>query len=144
MRELFKKWITAIKKLPLNLIGCLLLVAVCALTFGILAKNPFQAVPASTLTASFSGEYKIGDGEWQTVQEGEHISSTQGDVTLRGKFIVSFPNGEYLTDNPEGLYLNFYCNHIAVQVRVGDETVPFDAEFGPVGANACRFARVRL
>lgn len=137
MKSIIKKWITAIKKLPMAFIGCLFLIAMCAVSLGIISKNPFQAFPASALTASFSGEYKLGDGEWQSIPQDGHIPSTQGEVTLRGKFIVSLPDGEFLTDNPEGFYFNFYCNHISVQMRVGEETVTFDTEHPKIGADAC-------
>ncbi len=137
MKETLKKWITAIKKLPMGLIGCLFLVVVCAVSLGVISKNPSKAIPASTLTASFSGEYKIEDGEWQSIPKDGHIKSTQGEVTLRGKFDVFLPDGEFLTNKPEGLYFNFYCNHISVKVRVGEETVIFDAEHPQIGTDAC-------
>ena len=107
MKRILNKWITAIKKLPVALIGCLLLIVTCAVVLGVVSTTPFKANPSLTLTASFSGEYKIEDGDWQAIPKGGHISSTQGKVTLRGKFIVLLPNGEFLTDNPEGFYFNF-------------------------------------
>lgn len=138
MKETIKKWIATIKKLPMGLIGCLFLIAVCLVSLAVISVNPSKAMPASILTASFRGEYKIEDGEWQNIPENGRISSTQGDViTLRGKFIVLLPNGEFLTDNPEGFYFNFYCNHISVQVRTGEETVIFDTEHPKIGTDAC-------
>ena len=137
MKETFKKWIRVMKKLPMGLIGCLFLIVVCAVSLAIISANPSKATPASMLTVSFSGEYKIEDGEWQTIEKDEHINSTQGEVTLRGKWIVLLPDGEFLTDNPEGLHFNFYCNHISVKVRVGEETVVFDTEHPQIGADAC-------
>ena len=137
MREKLNKWITAIKKLPIGLIGCLFLIVACVISWGIISINPSRAVPASPLTATFSGEYKIEDGEWQSIPDDGHISSTQGEVTLRGKFNVFLPDGEFLTDNPEGLPINFYCNHISVKVRVGEETVVFETEHPQLGAETC-------
>ena len=137
MKETLKKWLTAIKKLPMGLIGCLFLIVVCAVSLAVISINPSMAMPASILTATFDGEYKIEDGEWEKISKDEHISSTQGKVTLRGKFTVLLPDGEFLTDNPEGLFFNFYCNHISVQVRVGEETVVFDSEHPKIGTDAC-------
>lgn len=137
MKQFLKKWTSIIKKLPLGLIGCLFLIVVCAVSFAVISVNPSKAIPASALTASFSGEYKVADGEWIPITENEHISSVQGEVTLRGKFIVLLPNGEFLTDNPQGFSINFYCNHVSVKVRVGDETVLFDTEHPLIGADAC-------
>ena len=37
------------------------------------------------------GEYKIGDGEWKPVVEGEHIPSTKGDVMLKGVLEICDP-----------------------------------------------------
>ena len=137
MKNILKKWMTAIKKFPLGFIGCLLLIVICAVSLGVMSTNPSKAIPASILTASFSGEYKIEDGEWQSIPEDGHISSTKGDVTLRGKFNVYLPDGEFLTDNPEGFYFNFYFNHIFVKMRVGEETVAFDTEHPQLGTDAC-------
>ena len=137
MKERFDKWITAIKKLPIAFIGCLFLIVICAVSLGVISSNPTMAIPASSLTATFSGEYKIEDGEWQSISEDEHISSTQGEVTLRGKFMVLLRDGEFLTDNPTGFYFNLYCNHISVKVCVGEETVIFETEHPQLGKNAC-------
>ena len=137
MKEMLKKWITAIKKLPMGFIGCLFLIVVSIVSLVVISVNPSKSFPASVLTASFSGEYKIADGEWKTISQDGHIPSTQGEVTLRGKFNVLLPNGEFLTDNPEGHSFNFYCNHISVKVRVGEEEVLFDTEHPQLGKNAC-------
>ena len=37
------------------------------------------------------GEYKIGDGEWKDIVEGEHISATKGDVMLKGVLKICDP-----------------------------------------------------
>ena len=137
MKEKFKKLITAMKKLPMGLFASLFLILVCAVSWAVLSANPFKENPAIVLTASFSGEYKIDNGEWQPIQEDEHISSTQGDVTLRGKFLVFLPDGEFLTDNPEGFAFNFYCNQLSIKLNVGGESVVLDTENPSVGANAC-------
>lgn len=137
MKNILKKWMIAMKKFPLGFIGCLLLIVICAVSLGVMSTNPSKSIPASILTASFSGEYKIEDGEWQSIPKDGHISSTKGDVTLRGKFNVSLPDGEFLTDNPEGFYFNFYVNHIFVKIRVGEETVAFDTEHPQLGIDAC-------
>ena len=92
MKEKFNKLIAILKKLPAGLVGCLLLIVVSAVTLGIISINPSRAVPAIALTASFEGEYKIEDGEWQAIPQDGHISSTRGDVTLRGKFHVVLPD----------------------------------------------------
>ena len=55
-----------------------------------------QAMPAMVGDAYFEGEYRIVDGEWQRIVEGEHIPSPQGDVTLRGNFHMLDPEGGYV------------------------------------------------
>ena len=137
MTKFFKKCIRVMRKLPLAFIGCLCLIATCAAAFAVSAKNPYKAMPASSLTATFEGEYQIDDGDWQPIPKDGHISATQGKVTLRGKFVVIIPGGEFLTDNPQGFSFNFYSNHISVTIRVGDETVVFDTEDPRLGVDAC-------
>ena len=72
----------------------LLLTAVMLLWHG--NANSMQAMPALVAQVYFDGEYRIADGQWQKITEGEHISSTKGDVTLRGNFHMLAPDGEYV------------------------------------------------
>ena len=72
-----------------------------------------QATPALMAQVYFDGEYRIGDGAWQKIAKGNHISSTKGDVTLRGNFHLLTPDGEYVGiysgDTPIALYINHLC-----------------------------------
>ena len=56
--------------------------------------NSMQAMPAMVAQVYFDGEYRIAGGEWQKIVKGKHISSTEGDVTLRGNFHMRAPDGE--------------------------------------------------
>ena len=58
--------------------------------------NSMQATPATVAGVYFDGEYRIADGKWQKIETGKHISSTKGDVTLRGNFHMLTPDGEYV------------------------------------------------
>lgn len=137
MKHFWKKLIRTIKKLPLGLIGCLLFIAICAVSLGVISTNTSASKGASLLSAKFSGQYKIEDGDWKPIPEDGHISTTSGDVTLRGKFIFTTPDGEVYTDNVSGYTLNFYCNHISVGIRLGEGKVLFDAENPHIGVDAC-------
>ena len=48
---------------------------------------------------SFQGQYKIGEGEWNDIKPGEHISATKGDVTLKGFFKLHNPYPYNLISN---------------------------------------------
>jgi hypothetical protein len=48
--------------------------------------NSNQSIWPTPAKVYFAGEYRIGDGEWNQIDKGELISSTKGDVTLRGNF----------------------------------------------------------
>lgn len=137
MKERLKKWINAIKKLPIELIACLFFIVVCTFSLVVASTNTSMGIAPSSLSVQFSGVYKIADEEEKTITENGHISATKGDVILRGKFIVSLPNGEFYTDNPKGFPINFYCNHISVKIRVGEQTVTFDTEHPQIGVDAC-------
>jgi hypothetical protein len=137
MKNFWTKFIKTIKKLPLGLIGCLLFIAICAVSLGVISTNTSVSEGGSFLSAEFSGEYKIDDGEWKTISKDEHISATSGDVTLRGKFIFTMPDGEFYKDDVSGFMLNFYCNHISVALRLGEGKVLFDAENPHIGVDAC-------
>ena len=76
---------------------CVILIPLLALLLlwhGNVTSN--QAQLAMVAQVYFDGEYRIADGPWQEIVEGEHIPSTKGDVTLRGNFHTLTPNGEYI------------------------------------------------
>ena len=101
--------------------------------------NSTQSGDPLIIDIAFQGEYKIGDGSWHTIIEGEHISSTQGDVTLRGTFQMYSPEtnehiGTFFADLP----VHLYFNHIGgYAVLPGGETIPFDVEHELFGEDNC-------
>ena len=121
-------------------IAALLLFAVLFVWTGHLNSN--QATPAFVIDIAFQGEYKIGDGEWHTIINGEHIPSTQGDVTLRGTFQMFDPEtrepfGTFFADLP----VNLYFNHIGgYAILPGGEIAPFDIEHEMFGEDLCAVA----
>ena len=101
-------------------------------------NNSTQAMSAMMAQVYFDGEYRIGDGEWQEIVEGEHISSTKGDVTLRGNFHITTPDGEYIGIYRDGIPIAFYTNHINLTFYEGaDEPYVIDSENRLYGASAC-------
>ena len=102
--------------------------------------NSNQATPALVIDIAFQGEYKIGDGEWHTIIKGEHIPSTQGDVTLRGTFQMIDPQtnepfGTFFADLP----VNLYFNHIGGYAVLSEGEIVhfFDVEHEMFGENLC-------
>lgn len=86
----------------------------------------------------FEGQYRIDDGEWQEIVDGEHISSTQGDVTLRGNFHMLAPNGEYVGVYREEIPIAFYLDHISLTFyEVGSESFMLDMENPIYGNSVC-------
>ena len=65
----------------------LFLVLSCTLVINAVINNS-QADWAIIPDIKFVGEYKIGDGKWMPFVEGEHISATKGDVTLKGELKI--------------------------------------------------------
>lgn len=86
----------------------------------------------------FYGEYRIGDGQWQEIMEGQHIPATKGDVTLRGNFHTLTPDGQYVGIYRGELPIAFYSNHISLTIYEG-ENAPFmiDIENPLYGSSAC-------
>ena len=84
------------KKNHLQIAGILLLIFLAALLLWFNHINSTQAISASVAKVRFYGEYRIGDGPWQEITEGQHITASQGDVTLRGNFHMLTPDGEYV------------------------------------------------
>ena len=114
----------------------LILLAVCLIWFK--DVNSYQAEPALMAQVKFEGEYRIEDGEWQKIVEGEHISATQGDVTLRGNFHMLAPDGEYVCIYRDEIPIAFYLDHINLTFcEVGFEPLSLDIENPLYGYSSC-------
>ncbi|MBR5520264.1 MAG: histidine kinase [Clostridia bacterium] len=114
------------------------MVLLAALLLWFNSSNSNQAIGATAANVRFQGEYRIGDGPWQTIVEGEHISSTKGDVTLRGNFHLFSPDGEYLGVFTGGVPIAFYTDHISLTFLRNDKP-PYviDHENPLIGVSAC-------
>jgi hypothetical protein len=127
-----------LKATTLAIVGVLLLVftAVLLLWHGNATSN--QAMPAMVAGVYFDGEYRIADGQWQKIETGKHISSTEGDVTLRGNFHLVAPDGEYIGVYTDSIPIALYTNHINLTFYEG-ENEPFiiDVENPLYGDSAC-------
>ena len=79
-----------INKITLWIVGifAVLFLALVLLWYG--NANSMQAKPALVAQVYFDGEYRIGDGEWQKIEKGKHISSTEGDVTFTRQFPLGY------------------------------------------------------
>ena len=88
---------------------------------------------------SFQGQYKIGDGEWQDIEPGKHISATKGDVTLKGFFKLHNPEtGDVLSNVSTGMVLHVYFNHINAKISVPNQPdMIFSYELDQLGDIAC-------
>ena len=127
-----------INKTTLCIVGifAVLFLALVLLWHGNATSN--QAMPAMVAQVYFDGEYRIGDGEWQKIEKGKHISSTEGDVTLRGNFHLVAPDGEYVGVYTDSIPIALYTNHINLTFYEG-ENEPFiiDVENPLYGDSAC-------
>ena len=118
--------------------GILLLLLLAAFLLWFNNSNSMQAMPSMVGSVYFDGEYRIGEGEWQQIVEGEHIPSTEGDVTLRGNFHMLDPEGGY-----EGVYryaipIAFFLDHINLTFyEVGSEPYVMDTENPLYGDSLC-------
>ena len=119
-------------------VGILSLVLLAALLLWFNNIHSTQAISAIVAKVRFYGEYRIGDGQWQEIAEGQHISATKGDVTLRGNFHMLAPDGEYVGVYRGELPIAFYSNHISLTIYEG-ENEPFvmDIENPLYGSSAC-------
>ena len=122
----------------LTAIGILLLLlsAVFLLWHGNLTSN--QATHALVAKIYFDGEYRIGNGAWQDIEKGKHIPATKGDVTLKGKFHMLAPDGEYIGVYNGDIPIALYVNHINLTFfESGNEPYTIDVENSLYGDSAC-------
>ena len=113
-----KKKIQRLKNISWQLIGTLLLLFCAAFLILFIHVNNVQAQDAMFAQVRFHGEYRIGDGPWQTIAEGQHIPATKGDVTLRGNFHSYTPDGsEYIGIFRDELPIAFFTDHIGLTIK---------------------------
>ena len=126
------------KKLKAGVVGIILLLLVAILNIGQTIYNDNQAFPASVLDLSLYGEYKVGESDWKPIVEGEHISANDGEVILRGRFMMSFPDGEVVGPLMDGGHVALFFDHLSGSIWInGTETHVFDAENPKIGNSTC-------
>lgn len=118
----------------------LFLVLSCSLIINA-AVNNSQAEWAIVPDIRLVGEYKIADGEWKDIVEGEHISATKGDVMLRGVLEICDPEtNDFYGRLPKGSLMYFTLNHINLALTENNEiTVVYDIENPIIGEDACGY-----
>ena len=134
---MLKNRVDAFKHSHLQIAGILFLLLLAVILLWFSNANSNQAISATIAQVRFEGEYRIGDGQWHTITEGQHIPSTQGDVTLRGNFHMLTPDGEYVGIYSGDTPVAFYTDHI--NLTIFEENVPykFDIENRLYGESAC-------
>ena len=139
MLKIFRKFVDKVSIYSLfSVIGISLVIvsAVILLWQGNSTSN--QAIPASSAQVYFAGKYRIGDGDWKEIKKGEHISSTQGDVTLRGNFHTLTPSGKYIGVYKGKTPIAFYTDHISLTFyEEGRAPYVIDHENPLIGQSAC-------
>ena len=127
-----------IKRSHWQVAGVLLLVFLALFLVWFNNRNSTQANPALMAEVYFGGEYRVADGEWQPIVEGEHIPTTKGDVTLRGNFHMRAPDGEYVGVYRGEIPIALYINHINLTVYEGAyEPVSIETENPLYGKSSC-------
>lgn len=95
------------KKIPLTGIfytAMFLLAGLLVLASG---RGSSQAAMARPFQIHFEGEYSQNGGEWQSLDADTDLSANRGDIILRGSFD---------TELWEGIEINFYLNHIGMEI----------------------------
>ena len=134
----FKNKIQIFTKAYLPIVGVLILILLAFILLCFNNITSYQSIPALIAQVYFDGEYRIGEGEWHKIVKGEHISSTQGDVTLRGNLHMLAPDGEYVGIYRGDLPVAFYTDHINLTFIEGDgEPIVIDMENPLYGSSNC-------
>ena len=105
-----------IKKANLQVGAILLLILLVVVLLQFNERNSHQSSESLLGGVYFDGKYCIGDGDWHDIVPGEHIPSTEGDVTLRGNFHALAPDGQYVGIYRDELMIAFYVDHINLTI----------------------------
>ncbi|MBQ2271703.1 MAG: hypothetical protein II335_07950, partial [Firmicutes bacterium] len=103
-----------IKKQWLEYVGFLMplvLAVVCLLSVTV---NHHQATLPIPMPQEFIGEYSFDGEHWETLTPESELSARNKDLYLRGSF---------LREMGEGWQLNFYRNHIGVQISINGQLI---------------------
>ena len=137
----FKNKIKIFLKAYLPIVGIVILILLAALLLYFNNITSMQAQPALVAQVYFDGEYRIADGAWKKIVPGEHISSTKGDVTLRGNFHMLTPDGEYIGIYNDDIPIAFYTDHINLTFHEYEQEPTGKETENPIfGVSACHEA----
>ena len=89
----------------------LLLALICLISVTLDHHQAFLPIP---MPQELVGEYSRDGKNWQPLTEESDISALKGDLYLRGTF---------LREMGEGWQLNFYRNHIGIQIAVNGQQI---------------------
>ena len=133
------KW--NVKKIPWLLICFAVVFLLTTIFLWISCIDSTQELPADTPDVTFQGDYRIGDGEWSPIRDWEHISATDGDVTLRGTFCLLDPDtGDVIGNLSTGTRVAFHLSHIGCTVYAPNRSpYVFDCELEEYEEDACGF-----
>ena len=123
---------------PYLIIFPLLLVLSVILIF-VMLNNDSHAIPSLPLQVRFEGEYKLNDGEWKEIIEGESIPFGEGEMCLRGHFQFLIPYDETSIEPvPKDTHLTACFSHIGGQISIDNQLVHlFDMENKQFGSSSC-------
>ena len=127
------------KKQGLVFASVLLFLALCCMLLINAVVNNSQADWAIVPDVRLVGEYKIGDSEWKSIAEGEHIPATKGDVMLKGTLEICDPEtNDFYGKLTKGSLISFTFNHINLALTKDSEiTEVYDIENPAIGEDAC-------
>ena len=137
----FKNVFKKLKMIHLQIAGVVLLILLAVGLFWFNSRNSMQSIPADLGQVYFEGEYSIAGGEWKPIVAGEHISSTKGEVTLRGNLHMRDPEGGYFGVYRLEIPVAFYADHINLTIYDGNNgPVEMDMENEMFGSTNCGIA----
>ena len=125
------------KKISIQTIGFVVMFVLMCCLFIFNSINNKQATNSLVAGVQFQGEYRIGDGDWQELKANQHISSTKGDVTLRGNFHLYTPDYEYVGILEEPIPIALYIDHINITIKEDEGLYMIDNENPLYAPSSC-------
>ena len=136
-KQSVKKTFRIFKKSYLPIFGIVLLLILAGIVLLFNEITSYQASDAITASVRFEGEYNINNEGWHPIVDGEHISSTRGDVTLKGRFYFML-DGQRVNDFAGRVLVAFYTNHVGLSLHeVGFDPFVLESEHPWFGDSAC-------
>lgn len=129
----------ALGRMPWIVVAIVLFALISVIIMVIVQSQSGKPKEIEQSKVTFSGKYKIANGEWQPISDSGDIGATSGNVELKGTFwLCDDQSGEKISPLERGTRVYLYLDHVKAIIKNSNGDVWFsDNENEQNGKGAC-------